>query len=66
LLAEGDALDGKDFLGVDGPIAGDSVGFEVADFSYFFEAHNGEGGAAESVFDEDFFVRERLVRERLI
>jgi hypothetical protein len=61
LLAEGDAFDGPEFLGVGGPIAGDSVGFEVADFGDFLEAHNGEGGTAENVLDEGFFVGERLV-----
>jgi hypothetical protein len=61
LLAEGDAFDGEEFLRVDGAIAGDSVGFEVADFGDFLEAHNGEGGTAENVLDEGFFVGERLV-----
>jgi hypothetical protein len=61
LLAESDAFDGPEFLGIDGAITGDSVGFEIADFGDLLKAHNGEGGAAENVFDEDFFVGKRLV-----
>ena len=55
LLGKGDALDGEEFLGVGGTIAGDGVGFEVRDFVEFFEAHDGEGRTAEGVFDEGIF-----------
>jgi hypothetical protein len=54
-------LNGEDLLSVDGPIAGHGIGFEVADFGEFFEAHDGEGRATEGVLDEDLFVREVLV-----
>jgi hypothetical protein len=59
LLAERDALDGEEFLGVGGAVAGDRVGFEVRDFVEFFEAHNGEGRAAEGVLDERVFGVQR-------
>jgi hypothetical protein len=38
--------------------------FQVAESGDLFEAHEGIGGAAESVFDEEFFVREREWFER--
>src|ERR1035437_2786305 len=50
LLGEGDALDGEEFLGVDGLVDGDGVLAEVGDFVDVFEADDGEGGGGESVF----------------
>ncbi len=50
LLGEGDALDGKEFLGVDGVVDGDEVGFEVRDGVEFLEADDAEDGAGEAVF----------------
>ncbi|HUI80756.1 MAG TPA: hypothetical protein VLY24_22680 [Bryobacteraceae bacterium] len=49
LLGQGDALDGEEFLGVDGPIEGDEVGFEIGDFVEVFEADDGELGSGETV-----------------
>jgi hypothetical protein len=50
LLGERDALDGEEFLGVDGLIGGDGVFAEAGDFVDLFEADDGEGGGGESVF----------------
>ena len=50
LLGQGDAFDGEEFLGVDGPIDGYGVVAEMADFVDVFEAHDGEGGGGEPVF----------------
>jgi hypothetical protein len=50
LLGEGDALDGEEFLGVDGLIEGDGVFAEFGDLVDFFEADDGEGGGGESMF----------------
>ena len=50
LLGEGHALDGEEFLGVDGLVDGDEVGFEMGDFLEVFEADDGEGGGGEAVF----------------
>ena len=61
LLAEGDALDGEEFLRIDGPVAGDGVGLEIDDLIEFFEAHDGEGSTAEGVLDERIFRVERQV-----
>ena len=49
LLGEGDAFDGEEFLGVDGPIAGDGVSPEVGDDVDFFEADDGEVLGGEGV-----------------
>jgi hypothetical protein len=48
LLGEGDALDGEQLLGVDGPVDGNQVGAETGDFLEIFEADDGEvrGGKA--------------------
>jgi hypothetical protein len=50
LLGEGDAFDGEEFLGVDGPIDGDGVGAEVGDGLWAFDADNGEVFGVEGVF----------------
>jgi hypothetical protein len=49
LLGEGDALDGKEFLGVDGLVDGEEVLPEVVNFLEVFEADDGEGGGGESM-----------------
>jgi hypothetical protein len=49
LLGEGDALDGEQFLGIDGLVEGDEVLFEAGDGIEFFEADDGEVGAGEAV-----------------
>jgi hypothetical protein len=49
LLSEGDAFDGEEFLGVDGPIDGDEVFTEAGDVVEFLEADDGEGGGGEAV-----------------
>src|ERR1017187_1622129 len=49
LLGKGDALDGEEFLGVDGPIAGDGVSPEIGDDVDFFEADDGEVFGGEGV-----------------
>jgi hypothetical protein len=48
LLGQGDALDGEQLLGVDGPVDGDEIGAEVGDLLEVFEADDGEvrGGEA--------------------
>jgi hypothetical protein len=50
LLGEGDALDGEEFLGVDGLVDGHGVVPEVRNFVDVFEADDGEGGGGEAVF----------------
>ncbi len=50
LLGEGDALDGEEFLGVDGLVDGNEVGSEMLDLMEVFEADDGEGGGSEAVF----------------
>jgi hypothetical protein len=50
VLGEGDALQGEEFLGVDGPVDGDEVVAEAGDFLEVFEADHGEGGPGENVF----------------
>jgi hypothetical protein len=50
LLGEGHALDGEEFLGVDGLIDGDEVGAEVGDLLEVFEADDGEAGGGKAVF----------------
>ena len=50
LLGEGEALDGEEFLGVDGLVDGDEVGPEVGDLIEVFEADDGKGGGGEAVF----------------
>src|SRR2546427_6724708 len=37
LLGEGDALDGEEFLGIDGLVDGEEVGAEMGDFLELFE-----------------------------
>ena len=49
LLGEGDALDGEEFLGVDGLVDVNEVGSEVLDLVEVFEADDGEGGGSEAV-----------------
>src|ERR1039457_1047111 len=49
-LGEGDALDGEEFLGVDGLVEGHEVVLEVGDFLEVFEAYDGVTGGGESVF----------------
>jgi hypothetical protein len=49
LLGEGDAFDSEEFLGVDGPIAGDGVSPEVGNDVDFFEADDGEVFGDEGV-----------------
>jgi hypothetical protein len=49
MLGEGNALDGEELLGIDGPIDGDEVVAEAGDLVEFFEADDGEGGGGESV-----------------
>jgi hypothetical protein len=50
LLGESDALQGEEFLGVDGLVEGDQVFQEVGDLIEVFEADDGEGGGGEAVF----------------
>jgi hypothetical protein len=50
LLGEGDALDGEEFLGVNGLVDGDEVGPEMGDFIQVLEADDGESGGGEAVF----------------
>ena len=49
-LGDGDALDGAEFLGVDGAVDGDEVGAEFADVVEAFEDGDGEIGSSEAVF----------------
>ena len=49
VLGEGHALEGEEFLGVDGLVDGDEVGSEMGDFVEVFEADDGEGGGGEAV-----------------
>jgi hypothetical protein len=55
LLREGDAptqanaLQGEQFLGVDGLVEGDEVGGKMGDFVEIFEADAGKGGGGEAV-----------------
>jgi len=49
LLREGHALEGEQFLGVDGLVDGGEVRFEMGDFVEVFEADDGEGGGCEAV-----------------
>jgi hypothetical protein len=48
LLGEGDALDGEQFLGVDGPVDGDEIGAEAGDLLEV-EANDGEVRGGEAV-----------------
>ena len=49
-LAGGDALEGEEFLGVDGAVEVDEVAAEVGNFIMVFEADDSEEGAGEAVF----------------
>ena len=49
-MGEGDALEGEQFLVVDGLEDGDEVGLEVSDGVEVFEADDGEVGGSEAVF----------------
>src|SRR5580698_6749980 len=49
LLGEGHALQGEEFLRVDGLVDGDEVFLEVSDFLCVFKADYGEGGGGEAV-----------------
>jgi hypothetical protein len=51
LLGEGHALQGEEFLRVDGLVDGDEVACEVVDFVEVFEADDGEGRGGEAVLD---------------
>src|ERR1017187_8484496 len=48
-LAGGDALDGEEFLGIDGAVEVERVLAELVDFVEVFEADDGEGVAGEAV-----------------
>ena len=50
MLGEGDAVDGEEFLGVDGLEDGQEVVLEVGDLLEVFEADEGEGRGGEAVF----------------
>ena len=50
LLGESDALEGEEFLGVDGLVEGHEVVREMGDLLEVFEADDGEGGGGEAVF----------------
>jgi hypothetical protein len=50
LLGQGGALEGEEFLGVDGLIEGDEVVAEMGDFLKILDADDGEGRAGEHVF----------------
>jgi hypothetical protein len=50
LLREGNALDGEEFLGVDGLVDSQEVVLEMGDLMEIFEADDGEGGGREAVF----------------
>ncbi|HXB66617.1 MAG TPA: hypothetical protein VNY05_00115 [Candidatus Acidoferrales bacterium] len=47
---EGDALDGEEFLGVDGLVDGHGEVAEVGDFADILAANDGECGGGEAVF----------------
>jgi hypothetical protein len=49
LLGEGETINGPEFLGVDGLVAGDEVGAAIGDFFDVFEAEDGEVGGVEGV-----------------
>ena len=49
-LGDGDALDGIEFLGVDGAVDVDEVGAELEDIVKAFEDGDGEVGGSEAVF----------------
>ena len=49
LLGEREALEGEEFLGVDGPVEGHEVVLEMGDLLEVFEADNGEAGGGEAV-----------------
>jgi hypothetical protein len=50
LLGDGHALQGEEFLRVDGLVDGDEVVHEMGDFLEVFEADDGEAGGGEAVF----------------
>ena len=49
LAADGHALEGEQFFGVDGFVGGDEVGAEVGDFVEVFQADDGKDGGGEAV-----------------
>jgi hypothetical protein len=49
LLRERHALEGEQFLGVDGLVDGGEISFEMGDFVEVFEADDGEGGGGKAV-----------------
>jgi len=49
LLLESDALEGVEFLGIDGLVDGDEIGLEMGDFLEVFEAGDAETGGGEEV-----------------
>jgi len=51
LLAQGDAFDGKELLGVLGLVESDEIFFEARDFVDFFETDDGVSGRGETMFD---------------
>jgi hypothetical protein len=50
LLGESDALQGEEFLGVDGVVEGDEVFAEIGDLVEVLKADDGEAGGGEAVF----------------
>jgi hypothetical protein len=49
LLGESDALDGIEFLRIDGLVDGDEIGLEMGDVLEVFEAGDAEAGGGEAV-----------------
>ena len=49
MLGEGDALDGEEFLGVDGLVHGDQVVLEAGDGFQVFQADHGVIGRGEAM-----------------
>jgi len=57
LLAESHALDGKQFLGIDGLVEGNEVGAKVLDFTDVLQADDGVGGGSERMGAERWLHR---------
>jgi len=49
LLGDGEALEGEEFLRVDGLVSGDEIGLEMGDRLEVFEPSDGEDGSGEAV-----------------
>ena len=60
LLGEGDALDGPEFLGVDGLVGGDQVVAEVRDGIDFLQADDGKVLGDEGMFAGDHRLRSTM------